>query len=38
MQLTGGNTSATLAYTVGNFKYNPIDPIDTGMSFMSFEF
>merc|ERR1712137_157368 len=29
MQLTGGNTSATLAYTVGNFKYNPIDPIDT---------
>lgn len=29
MQLTGGNTSATLAYTVGNFKFNPIDPVDT---------
>jgi len=28
MQLTGGDTSANLTYTVGNFKFNPVDPVD----------
>lgn len=30
MSLTGGDTSATLAYTVGNFTFFPIDPVNMG--------
>jgi hypothetical protein len=30
MNLTGGDVNANLTYTVGNFKYHFIDPVDMG--------